>query len=315
MNRHTISVTMPNYNHSHYIGEALEALLTQSLRPLEVIVVDDGSTDDSVAIINRFARRDPIVRLLQNGQNMGVSFSLNRALEHASGDYVCFQSADDKVLPGFFEKSMGILAQYPQAGLCCSDPAYFDGLTGAVTVDELQWSDTPTFFSPKDLAEVVQGKFILGHTSIAKRSAFDGAGGLLPELKWHCDWFASLVIGFRYGICYIPEPLAMLRILPSSYSASGRDQRAAQREVLNHLLCLLKSEEYKDVLPLFRRGGVLSFHGPGIISAVFHHPEHWDYTTLSLLRGPLWNGIVKKSLREKSPPSLKRLYRRVVNRG
>jgi len=289
MGNRTLSVVIPNYNHAHYIEEALESILSQSFRPLEVIVVDDGSTDNSVTVIERFARQAPIVRLLQNEQNMGAVFSVSRALEHASGDCVCFQSADDKVLPGFFEKSMSLLARYPQAGLCCSYPTALDDRTVIVHENRLYWSDGPRYFSPDELAEVIQGGYIAGHTSIVKRSALLEVGGLIPELRWHCDWFAVLVVGFRHGICYIPEPLATIRVRSDSYSASGRRDWSQQKEMLNYLLRLLKSPDYRDVLPYFVRGSIMSHFGDEIVRVVMSDPEHWDMETLMLIQEPLWS--------------------------
>ena len=118
----TLSVITANYNHAHLIGEALDAILRQSLRPLELIVVDDGSTDNSVEVIERFARRDTTIRLVRNERNMGAQLTSNRGLQHASGAYMYFAAADDRILPGFFEKSIALLTQYPQAGLCCCAP-------------------------------------------------------------------------------------------------------------------------------------------------------------------------------------------------
>ena len=222
MSAGSLSVCMANYNDGHYIGEALQAILDQTFGPREVIVVDDSSTDDSVAVIQQFADRNPIIYLIRNDRNQGAVFSHNRALGIASGDYVYLAAANDKVLPGLFEKSMNLLSQYPQAGLCCSDPAWFDDRTSIIRETKLHWSDKPCYFSAEALAKVIKGGWIAGHTSIVKRAALLEAGGLIEGLRWHCDWFALLVIAFRYGICYIPEPLAMLRVHLNSYSASGR---------------------------------------------------------------------------------------------
>ena len=120
MKKGTLSVVISNYNHAHYLPESLQAILSQSYRPLEVIVIDDASTDNSVDVIESFARKDPIVHLYRNEQNRGVFFSANRGLNLAAGEYIYWAAADDRVCPGFFEKSMDILAQYPQAGLCSS---------------------------------------------------------------------------------------------------------------------------------------------------------------------------------------------------
>ena len=314
MNVGSLSVIMCNYNHACYIGDALQAILNQTFMPIEVIVVDDGSTDNSITVIEQFTKRSSIVRLVRNDRNRGVVFSANRALDIASGDYMYFASADDKVLPGLFEKSMNLLAQYLQAGLCCSDPAWFDDRTSIIRETKLHWSDKPCYFSAEALAKVIKGGWIAGHTSIVKRAALLEAGGLIEGVRWHCDWFALLVIAFRYGICYIPEPLAMLRVHSNSYSASGRKHCPSQREVLNNLLHLLKSPAYRDVLPLFRRGRVMSHFGEEVVRVVLTNPEHWDIQSIMLIQNLVRTKarkIFRRILTLITPSPVKRAYRRV----
>jgi len=309
MNAGSLSVIMANYNHAHYIGEALQAILSQSLRPKEIIIVDDASTDDSVAVIEQFVKRDPIIHFIRNDQNRGPLFSHNRALDIASSDYVYFPAADDRVLPGLFEKSMNILAQYPQAGLCCSDPASFTDHVDVISENRLYFNDRPCYFSPAELVGLMRWKHaaVAGHTSVIKRSALLQAGNWIQELKWHCDWFALLVIGFRYGICYIPEPLATIRVLPHSYSSSGIRQWPAQREVLDHLLRLLKSPAYRDVLPLFKRSNALA--APSKMGVVLlSNPKHWDYLSLPIIQRSLWPEL-RLRLARISPSPVKLVYR------
>lgn len=312
-----LSVLLPNYNHGHHVREALDAILTQSFGTIEVIVVDDASTDNSIDLIEQFVRRDPRVRLLCNVENRGAVFSLQRALEDATGDYVYFGASDDQVLPGFFEKSMRLLAQYPQAGLCCSDPAYLDDATGVAYAHRRGWSDRPRYFSPDELALVIKGEHIPGHASIVKRELLLEAGGFIPELKWHCDWFALHVIAFRYGICYIPEPLAAMRVHAGSYSTSGVRDWSQQSQVLDHLLRLLKSPAYRDVLPYFVQGAVMHNFGDGIVWTVMGNPEHWDVETLMLIQGPLWrwNQRIVQSLEATHTKSLEEKASAIFARG
>lgn len=321
MSQETLSVIMANYNHAHYLPETLGAILNQSYKPLEVIVVDDGSTDNSVEVIEQFVRKDSVVRLLRNETNRGALFSIHRALEHASGAYVYSSSADDKALPGFFEKSMSLLAQHSQAGLCCSEPASFDGVTGIVSENPMRLSDQPAYFSPVELVELMRrrGVHIAGHTSIVKRPALLEAGGFVPELKWHCDWFALLVVAFRCGICYIPEPLATIRLLPNSYSASGTRDWTVQRRVLDTILHIVKSPQYRDVRPNFERSQVLAGFGWSMLRVILANPAHWHYLSLDLLRRiNWWQAVFKFGLYPvwyRLPISVRRAYRWLRNRS
>src|SRR6266446_3649184 len=111
----TLSVVVPNYNHAKYLEVSLSAILRQSLKPLEIIVLDDASTDNSVEVIRRFAAQNPLVRLVQNEKNLTVVPNLNKGVDLARGEYVYIAAADDEVLPGLFEHSMALLGKYPQA--------------------------------------------------------------------------------------------------------------------------------------------------------------------------------------------------------
>src|SRR5262244_1882053 len=89
----TLSVVLPNYNHAHLLPRAIAALLAQERPPDEIIVVDDGSTDDSRAVIAQMAARAPAIRVLLNDKNLGVVRTQNRALEAASGRYIYLAAA------------------------------------------------------------------------------------------------------------------------------------------------------------------------------------------------------------------------------
>src|SRR5260221_14302308 len=116
----TLSVILPNYNHAEHLPTCLGALLAQSAPPTEIILIDDGSSDTSVNVIKDFRARNPTIKFFQNDKNRGVSFTVNRGIDLAIGEYSFFLAADDKVLPGFLEKSLRLLASYPQAGISCT---------------------------------------------------------------------------------------------------------------------------------------------------------------------------------------------------
>lgn len=96
------TIVIPAYNVSGYIGECLESLLTQSYRDIEILVVDDGSTDGTADVVRRYADADSRVKLFNN-ENHGVSYSRNFAIVKGTGDYLLFIDADDVVSPDYVE--------------------------------------------------------------------------------------------------------------------------------------------------------------------------------------------------------------------
>ena len=128
-----LSVVIANRNHAHHLPRALDAVLSQSVRPREVIVLDDASTDDSIAVLEGYARQYPCLRLLRNDAHLGVTATYNRGFALATGEYILPGAADDYLLLGFIEKAMAQFACHPRAGVCVahgSCTAGDDGHTG-----------------------------------------------------------------------------------------------------------------------------------------------------------------------------------------
>ncbi len=284
LNLPSLSVVVPNYNHAHYLRENLESLLQQSVQPLEIIVIDDGSTDNSVAFLEEFSREHPLVTFHRNDKNRGVIFTLNRGAEMARGEYVFIPGADDRTLPGLFEKALALLARHPQAGLCFANPSSFDHTTGRVKENQLGLGNTPCFFSPEEIVQLSQRKRVLiTGGSIFKRSTLLEAGGFRPALKWHADSFLAFVVAFRHGACYLPEPLYLWRATPQSYMSEGVRQWRSQKEVLNRMLELLDSPEYRDVRLSFQKSGAMGFN-PRASLAILARRKYWGFLNWTMLK-------------------------------
>ena len=285
----TLSVIVPNYNHAKYLEFSLPSILKQSFQPLEVIVLDDASTDNSVEVIRRFAAQNPLVRLVQNEKNLGVMPNLNKGISLARGDYIFIGSADDEVLPGFFEPSMRLLAQHPQAGLSCTICEW------RYTDSGLNWhmgaeiADRPAYLSPDELERVGRrGKLLISSSSVIfKREAINDVGLFLPDLRWHADWFAAYVTAFRFGLCFVPECLSLVNILPGSFYTAG-NKRPEHRQVLARILELLNSPAYADVRPRIRAGGVLSLFATPMLRLMLRHREFRSFLNWPFLRWTVW---------------------------
>ena len=291
MKRPALSVIVPNYNHGKYLPACLESILQQSRQPDEIIIVDDASTDDSVEIIQSYVRKHPQIRLVRNERNKGVLSTLNRGLgleepTLTEAQYVHFPAADDVMLPGLLEKSMTLLAQHPRAAFCCAIGDWHEEATGLNWHVGVGMGNRPCYLSPPDMVGLEkQGRlFVATNTVTVRREAIREAGGYLADLKWHCDWFALHVAGFRHGLCFVPEALARFNIVPTSFYKRGRADETAYRTVLEKMLGLLSSSEYQDVAVKIRESGALFQFGAPMLKLLKSKPEYQSYLNPIFLR-------------------------------
>lgn len=307
--REKLSVIIPNYNHGHFLKDLLPSLFTQSRLPDEVIIVDDGSTDASVAIIEAFQRQEKRVQLFKNGTNKGVVFSLNFALSKAKGDWVTFPSADNFVLPGMYEKCLHFLQDHPQAAVCCSDPVIFHEISGIKERRILHLSKIAKYFSPKEtVALSAKTGFSIGslvHTVIVKKTALQEVGYFIEKLRWHCDFFALNSVAFRYGFCYIPEELAMFRDAPQSYSAKSIEWKV-RKKVYQDLIAVLNLPKNKDIKIAFKKSAILGEFTYSMLSVLISNPLLYEYFTFRLS---------KRLLHSCSWPLLRKICKGVLPTG
>src|SRR3954453_3649613 len=106
-----VSVVVPIYNVEDYLEECLDSLAAQTFEDLEVVMVDDSSTDGSAAIAESFAARDPRFRVVRRAANGGLSAARNTGIDAATGEFLAFVDSDDLVAPDAYEKLVGALDQ------------------------------------------------------------------------------------------------------------------------------------------------------------------------------------------------------------
>jgi glycosyltransferase involved in cell wall biosynthesis len=295
----TLSIVIPNFNHGKYLPAAINAIVKQSVQPAEVVIIDDGSADNSVQILQRLAAENPVIRFYRNDKNQGAVFTINRGIDLATSEYVFLAAADDEIMPGFLEKSLRVLAQYPQAGLSCTIGDWREVATGLNWHVGVGMADSPTYLSPERMVELERrGRFYIpGHTAVMKRTALIEAGKCIPELKMAVDWFNNYVIGFRYGICYVPEPLAIFNIHPNSYYKKSRRDPRLYREVLEEIMRRLTLPENRDVAERIREAGCLYSFASPMLKVLRSKPEYRRFITPTFLRKNLWHStrlILKK---------------------
>lgn len=109
----TVSVVMPVYNREKLVTRAIDSILAQTYKDFEFIIVDDGSTDSTPQILKNYARLDKRIKILKNKRNKGISFSRNRGLDAARGEFVAIMDSDDFSLPDRLLKSVTFMRDHP----------------------------------------------------------------------------------------------------------------------------------------------------------------------------------------------------------
>ncbi len=217
----TLAVLLCNYNHGHCVARALEALVTQSRPPDELVIVDDGSTDNSIEVLERFAREHAFVRLIRHPQNRGIAGAMTTALASASSDYLYTAASDDYVLPGFFEAIMALAADYPDAGLLFGlQVLTFDSGFSRLQDDAPRWT-SPTFATPERFLNEYLREATALHsqttTYVYRRAAYEEAGGLRAELGYWTDTFLARAVALGHGAAFVPRACAVFSFDPNGY--------------------------------------------------------------------------------------------------
>ena len=237
----SISAIIPLYNGARFIEESLRSVLAQTLPPTEIIVVDDGSTDNGPELVAAMAREHPIKLLTKT--NGGQSSARNFGVAHASGEFIALLDQDDKWYPQHLEelhKPFTEAAVGPTLGWVYSDLDEVDTQGRMINHRFLRTLPTP---HPKTNLFVClrEDMFILPSASLISREAFDAVGGFDERLSGYEDDDLFLRL-FRAGYAnvFLEAPLSQWRIYPESYSYTYR-MRHSRAVYARKLIA-----EYKD---------------------------------------------------------------------
>jgi len=198
-----ISVVIPAYNAARYVVEAVESALNQTLPPLEVIVVDDGSTDETEAVLHPYGGRIRYVRQ----SNGGPSAARNCGLRESRGELMAFLDADDVWFLNKLEKQWKCLQAHPRAGLVHSNYLFWDAETGDMTPAHLEGDER----SGRRYAEVFAWNRLVPSAAMIKRECLDRVGLFDESFRTAEDFDFFLRIARHYEFAYLPECLVRYR--------------------------------------------------------------------------------------------------------
>lgn len=200
-----VSVILPTYNRANCIERAVDSVLSQTYPYWELLVVDDGSTDNTEEIIASYAASDHRVRYYRQPSNRGVSAARNEGVRQALYEYIAFQDSDDVWHEDKLEKQMRILAENPHVGLvyCAMQGTRQDG--SAVLIPDRTVERTLLCGNLYKL--LLQGNVIGAPAAVMRRECARQCGGFDETLSCLEDWELFLRIAKMYEIGYVDEPL------------------------------------------------------------------------------------------------------------
>lgn len=207
-----ISAVIPTYNVAQYVGEAIESVLHQTHGPIEVIVVDDGSEDDTCRILGKFGDR---VQLLTQ-KNAGPSAARNRGIRKARGEYIALLDADDLWLPEKTALQLECVKRYPDVGLVFCDMIEFQGNKREESTQFQSNGFDNTFFGHSELVldpfrKLLKANFISTPSVLMSRSLFEQTGGFDEDLRFSEDLLLWLRIARISSIARVSMPLVLRR--------------------------------------------------------------------------------------------------------
>ncbi len=206
-----VSIVMPAYNCEKYVVEAINSILAQTYRNWELLVLDDGSKDNTLRIIKEFSQKDSRIKALPNGKNMGVSATRNRGIELASGEWIAFLDSDDMWKPEKIEKQFEIVEKEAAEFL----------FTGSSYINEEGESFKGIFEVPEKVTyKKLRNQNVISCSSVlVKKKYFKNIKMEKDEMhEDYAVWLRILKLGvIAYGV---NEPLLIYRISKNSKSGN-----------------------------------------------------------------------------------------------
>lgn len=239
-----VSIIIPTYNNSQYINKAIKSSLHQIGDYYEIIVIDDGSKDDTEIVIREFL--DKIIYIKQ--ENLGPSSARNVGLQTANGKYITFLDSDDEFLPNKLKDQVSYLENNPQIDLVYSDGyRFFEDHLGIEKKIQLSiiGEVVPYNINPNNYFEKLVSRNIFQiHLALTKRKCIEQIGGFDEELKTGEDWDLWIRLSKSFRIAYLNCLVGKYRYRMSSNSTDLKRNANYFEKIMS------KTEKYEEFLNL-----------------------------------------------------------------
>ena len=250
-----VSVLLPSYQHQEWIHETIESVLNQSITDIELIIVDDASSDDSVKIIKEYAAKDSRIKFEVFPSNSGAMVALNKCYELSSGKYIATISSDDIWELDKLEKQIRILEENQETGAVFALPTFIDEDGERITnVSNGFQTSTKTRSRFEWMNHFLTDNCICYPTSLVRKKCYEDIGFFNTAYRSLPDFQMWVRLFYRYNVFIINENLMRFRI--HSYNESGKNTpnvircQTEHKQVLKVMLEQIDSlDELRQIFP------------------------------------------------------------------
>jgi glycosyltransferase involved in cell wall biosynthesis len=274
-----VTVVIPSYNCARYLPEAINSVLAQTYRPIEVIVVDDGSTDNTAELATAYGNK--IIYIKQ--ENRGLSAARNTGILSSSGKYLVFLDSDDFLLPDMVEVMVRALEEHPECGVAYG---------GYLIVDEdgsRQSESDLTKPSGRILEKVVTDGLTIVPSVMVRRDALSVSGIFDPMLPQIEDLDLWLRLAYYYDFVFVPKHVSAYRSVYGSMSRNWKERKVASRLVVKKAALFFAAKgEPGRLVRVFRRNIFSHRHKQCVQDAFVHYwAGRYRLAAKTMLRGVL----------------------------
>lgn len=220
-----VSIIVPVHNRATLVKETLESIGEQTYEPIELLIVDDGSTDDTKQVVRRWIKesRHPNANLVSLEQNVGKSSAVNCALEQCRGDYVMVFDSDDILLPDAITQEVGFLESRPHVGMVAARCYIMKG--------DIKTSETFDLFKDHDSFDdlgkeygdmLIKGNAIISSTVLLRREVINAVGLLAADLRYVHDWEYWIRVAKQFNVGFLARPMMYYRVNVAGASSMNR---------------------------------------------------------------------------------------------
>lgn len=249
-NRSLVSVILPTYNCAHFLPDSIGSVVSQTYDLYEIIVVDDGSTDNSKEVLNPFMQK---IKYIHLEQNRGLPTARNIGIQSAQGKYIAFLDADDLWLPEKLQTDIEYFNKHPDIGMVYSRHTNIDEKGCVLNGDGKRRLPSGNIF----IQLFSEQNFIICSSVVVRKEVFETTG-FFDEQLFNCqDWDMWLRIAFYFKISGIDKPLVKYRHNPRSLSKNRDNVLKYQKQVIEKTyaafkdtMCGISERLYKKRLAL-----------------------------------------------------------------